>query len=42
MAGIDWAGLPYVVELLGIHDIELLVCQLNQIRDSQHPPERQP
>ena len=33
---IDWAGLPVVVELLGIDDVELLIKQLLLIRDSQN------
>ena len=33
---IDWAGLPVVVELLGIADVELLVKQMLLIRDSQN------
>lgn len=31
---LDWAALPYVIELLGIADPEKLVCQLAAIRDS--------
>jgi hypothetical protein len=33
---IDWAGLPIVVEMLGIADVELLVKQMLLIRDSQN------
>lgn len=32
MGGIDWAGLPVVVELLGIADIDHLVAGLQVIR----------
>jgi len=33
---IDWAGLPVVVEMLGIDDVEMLVKQMLLIRDSQN------
>jgi hypothetical protein len=36
---IDWAAMPTVVELLGIHDVELFIERLVTIRDyaaSQH------
>jgi len=33
MAGLDWAALPTVAEMLGIDDIESLVYQLIIIRD---------
>lgn len=33
MAGIDWHALPFVAELLGADDIEVLVHQLLIIRD---------
>jgi hypothetical protein len=33
---IDYAGLPIVVEILGIQDVEMLVCQLMVIRDQKH------
>ncbi|MGZ8927137.1 MAG: hypothetical protein ACXW03_01635 [Methylobacter sp.] len=32
---IDWAGLPVVVEILGIDDVELLVKQLLLIQQFQ-------
>jgi hypothetical protein len=32
---IDWAGLPIIVELLGIADIDLLIRQLTLIRDTK-------
>ncbi|MGZ8916224.1 MAG: hypothetical protein ACXW1Z_24345 [Methylobacter sp.] len=32
---IDWTGLPVVVEILGIDDVELLVKQLLLIRQFQ-------
>lgn len=28
MGGIDWSGLPYVVEILGVSDVEMLVHRL--------------
>lgn len=37
MGGIDWAGLPVVVEMLGIVDVGLLVEQLVLIREHQRP-----
>lgn len=30
---IDWAGLPLVADLLGIEDLEILIVQLNLIRN---------
>lgn len=36
--GIDWAGLPVVVELLGVEDIEDLLHRLEVIR-MHKPPE---
>ena len=36
MGGIDWAGLPVVVDLLGIVDPDILVHQLVTIRDRQN------
>jgi len=33
MGGLDWAALPMVCDLLGIHDLEPLVFQLLMIRD---------
>ena len=32
MGGLDWAGLPLMVELLGITDIDALVVRLNTIK----------
>lgn len=32
MGGLDWAGLPFVVELLGIDDVEAFVHQLMTIK----------
>jgi hypothetical protein len=32
MGGVDWAGLPYVVALLGIDDIETLINRLGVIK----------
>jgi hypothetical protein len=37
MGGIDWAGLPLVVELLGVIDIEMLLHRLLVIRS--HTPD---
>jgi hypothetical protein len=36
---LDWAGLPIVCELLGIHDPERLIHQLNGIREHQRTTE---
>lgn len=36
--GIDWAGLPVVVELLGVDDVEQLLERLYVIR-THKPPE---
>lgn len=33
MAGIDWNALPFVAELLGVDDLEVLVHQLIMIRE---------
>lgn len=33
MGGIDWAGLPVVVEVLGVTDVDRLVRQLVTIRE---------
>jgi len=33
---IDWAGLPVVVELLGIDDVELLIKHMLLIREFQN------
>lgn len=33
MAGIEWAAVPFVAELLGADDLEVLVRQLLVIRD---------
>jgi len=38
MGGIDWAGLPVVVELLGITDPEAVINRLQVIKGYQ--PER--
>lgn len=35
LGGLDWAGLPIVVDILGIRDVETLIVQLNTIRDRQ-------
>ena len=40
MGGIDWAGLPIVVEMLGIHDPESLIARLQVIR-AYKPTENQ-
>lgn len=37
MGGIEWAGLPYVVEHLGIPDISLFLHQIKVIR--AHSPD---
>ena len=34
MGGIDWGGLPIVVELLGVEDVERLVRQMMVIRSN--------
>lgn len=33
LGGLDWQGLPTVMDILGIDDIEMLVAQLGAIRD---------
>lgn len=35
MGGLDWAALPFVVELYGIENVENFVRQLIAIRDHQ-------
>lgn len=35
MGGLDWAAIPTVADLIGIHDIEMLITQLVAIRDWQ-------
>lgn len=35
MGGLDWAAVPTVADLLGIHDVEMLIMQLVAIRDWQ-------
>jgi len=39
MGGLDWAALPFVVEMLGVRDPEILVAQLVMIRDEQQDAE---
>ena len=39
MGGIDWAGLPVVVELLGVDDVEMFVIAVNAVRG--HNPEKE-
>lgn len=39
MGGLDWSGLPFVVEHLGIQDVDLFVHRLYVIR--AHKPQRQ-
>lgn len=38
MGGVDWAGFPYVVELLGVQDPEQLMGHLLHIK-AYRPPE---
>lgn len=33
MGGINWAAMPYVVDILGVKDVELLIRQLVKIRN---------
>jgi len=35
LGGLDWSGVDYVAGLLGYDDAELLVLQLEMIRDSR-------
>lgn len=35
LGGMEWAGIPLVAELLGYEDLDILVAQLETIRDSQ-------
>ena len=37
--GIDWAGLPIVVELLGVQELESFIRMLTVIKN--HRPERE-
>lgn len=39
MGGLDWAGLPYVCELLGVQDVEGLMHRLLVIKT--YRPERE-
>jgi hypothetical protein len=39
MGGLDWSGLPVVVEVLGISDVERLVRQLKVIKNHRPPKE---
>ena len=32
---IDWSALPFVVEFLGLDDVEILVIHLMKIREKQ-------
>lgn len=41
MGGLDWAGLPFVCELLGFEDPERLARLLLQIK-TYRPPEEDP
>jgi hypothetical protein len=38
MGAFDWAGLPWVVELLGIQQIELFIHRLQTIKE--HKPDK--
>jgi hypothetical protein len=38
MGGIDWAGLPFVIELLGIQDIEMFIERLTVLKLHKPPP----
>jgi len=47
MGGIDWSGLGFVVELLGIEDVEaltdaLLAIRLHKPPTGLEPPEEEP
>jgi hypothetical protein len=33
MGGLDWTALPIVVNMMGVRDVELLIHQLQTIRD---------
>jgi hypothetical protein len=39
MGGLDWAALPFVAEMLGVRDPEILIAQLVTIRDEQQDAE---
>lgn len=41
MGGFDWAGLPMVLALLGITDVEMLLHRLNTIK-AHRPPKDNP
>jgi len=36
MGGLDFAALPFAIELFGINDVEAFVRQLAAIRDTQN------
>lgn len=35
MRGLDWAALPFVIDILDVDDVEVLVAQLIMIRDNE-------
>lgn len=37
MGGLDWAGLPYVVEHLGVQDVPALIDALHTIKTYSPP-----
>jgi hypothetical protein len=37
MGGLDWAGLPLVIELLGVADVEALIDRLLTIKTHRPP-----
>ncbi len=37
MGGLDWAGLPYVTEHLGLQDVSALIDALQTIKTYQKP-----
>lgn len=42
MGGIDWAGLPFVVEWLGVSDLQGLMQRLSILLSYRKPSEREP
>ena len=35
MGGIDWSGIPFVVEYFGVIDVDEFICRLVAIRDNE-------
>ena len=37
MGGVDWAGLPFVVQWLGVHDVDALMDRLYVLKTHRPP-----